>query len=71
MNVVIAQVDVPYPCLCAVYRCTCGAEEARYGDQSAVPPAGWLVEWREGGDEAVACPECLSAHRPPADAPRS
>jgi hypothetical protein len=61
MNVVIAQVDVPYPCLCAVYRCACGAEQARYGDQSAVPPAGWLVEWREGGDEAVACPECLSS----------
>ena len=58
MNVVIAQVDAPYPCLCAIYRCDCGEEEARYGDESAVPPPGWLVAWTEGGDEAVACPAC-------------
>lgn len=58
MNVVIAQVDAPYPCLCAIYRCACGMEETRYGDESAVPPPGWLVAWTEGGDQAVACPGC-------------
>ena len=60
MNVVIAEIGGPYPCLCAIYRCECGAEEARYGDQSAVPPRGWLVQRTESGDEAAACPGCAA-----------
>jgi hypothetical protein len=60
MSVVIAQIGVTFPCLCAIYRCECGAEEARYGDESAVPPSGWLVKWTDGGDEDVVCPACAA-----------
>jgi hypothetical protein len=60
MSVVIAQVGVTYPCICAIYRCECGAEEARYGDEAAVSPSGWLVKWTDGRGEAVACPDCAA-----------
>ena len=44
MSVAFELIEAPYPYLCAVYRCRCGATEMRHGDQAAVAPAGWRVD---------------------------
>ena len=66
MSVAFELIEAPYPYLCAVYRCDCGATEMRHGEQAAMVPAGWLVH-RDANDEPCAiCPHC-AAHAAPAE----
>ena len=61
MAVVFELIDAPYPHVCALYRCSCGAEAARSGTEAAVPPPGWIVEHPAGradDDDDVICPRC-------------
>jgi hypothetical protein len=59
MGVTYELIDAPYPSLCAVYRCRCGATATRYGNEASSPPPGWLVEPADGREDAlVRCPEC-------------
>jgi hypothetical protein len=66
MSVVFSLIDAPYPQVCALYRCCCGAEATRYGEDAAVPPTGWTVVQPTGSDERVICPGCAEtrAQRP-------
>jgi DNA-directed RNA polymerase subunit RPC12/RpoP len=67
MSVVFELIDAPYPHLCALYRCSCGAESTRFGDEAAVPPPGWTVDPpADEADEDVRCPRCgvVPAQRP-------
>ena len=41
MGVTYELIDAPYPSLCAVYRCNCGASATSYGDESGETPKGW------------------------------
>jgi len=61
MGVTYDLIDAPYPYLCAVYRCRCGATVTRHGDEAGAPPPGWHVHVAEPGesDETV-CPECAA-----------
>jgi hypothetical protein len=61
MGVTYDLIDAPYPYLCAVYRCRCGATVTRHGDEAGAPPPGWHVQASEPGesDDAV-CPECVA-----------
>ena len=61
MGVTYDLIDAPYPYLCALYRCRCGAVMTRHGDEAGAPPPGWHVHAVEPGasDEAV-CPECVA-----------
>jgi hypothetical protein len=67
MGVTYELIDAPYPSLCAVYRCRCGATETRYGADASTPPAGWDVDpdpAEPGG--RVRCPGCrLGDANPP------
>jgi hypothetical protein len=64
MGVTFELIDAPYPHLCALYRCECGAVETRYGDESGIPPQGWqeLPGTREDELQCL-CPRC-SARQP-------
>jgi hypothetical protein len=73
MGVTYELIDAPYPYLCAVYRCPCGAVAVRHADQAAVPPPGWWEHEHEGVDDCL-CPQCAEmraaggrepAHPPP------
>jgi hypothetical protein len=73
MGVTYELIDAPYPYLCAVYRCPCGATATTYGHDAATPPAHWVREQDRGdGEEHVTCPVCdarraaAQGHRPPA-----
>jgi hypothetical protein len=57
MGVTYELIDAPYPYLCAVYRCPCGAVAVRHADQAAVPPVGWW-EREAGGEDECLCPHC-------------
>ena len=61
MGVTYDLIDAPYPYLCAVYRCSCGATVTRHGDEAGAPPPGWQVHASEPGesDEAL-CPGCAA-----------
>jgi hypothetical protein len=61
MGVTYDLIDAPYPYLCAVYRCRCGATVTRHGDEAGAPPPGWHVQASEPGesDDAV-CAECVA-----------
>jgi hypothetical protein len=65
VSVVYELIDAPFPHLCALYRCSCGAESTRYGEDAAVPPPGWTVDQPAGGAEAehVTCPHCGQERR--------
>ena len=58
MGVTYDLIDAPYPYLCAVYRCRCGATVTRHGDEAGAPPPGWHVDVAEAGESA----ECVCAH---------
>lgn len=59
MGVTYELIDAPYPSLCAVYRCRCGATATRYGAEASSPPTGWDVHPEpSGAGDHVACPEC-------------
>jgi hypothetical protein len=59
MGVTYDLIDAPYPYLCAVYRCRCGASVTRHGDEAGAPPPGWQVHAAEAGEsDDVVCPEC-------------
>ncbi|MGN6378517.1 MAG: hypothetical protein ACTHNU_06160 [Gaiellales bacterium] len=57
MGVTYELIDAPYPYLCAVYRCPCGAVAVRHADQAAVPPPGWFERDVAGAEECL-CPTC-------------
>ncbi|HEY0477633.1 MAG TPA: hypothetical protein VGD37_08915 [Kofleriaceae bacterium] len=61
MSVAFEMIDAPYPYLCAVYRCRCGAAEVRHGDQAAVPPPGWHVDRGADGEPDAVCAHCVAA----------
>jgi hypothetical protein len=60
VSVVYELIDTPFPHLCALYRCSCGAESTRYGEDAAVPPPGWTVDQPAGATDAehVVCAHC-------------
>jgi len=64
VSVVYELIDTPYPHLCALYRCSCGVESTRYGEDCGVPPPGWTVDRPPGATEAehVSCPHCGAVH---------
>jgi DNA-directed RNA polymerase subunit RPC12/RpoP len=57
MSVAFELIDAPYPYICAVYRCSCGATATQHGDESATPPPHWQVQG-ESDDPQVRCPYC-------------
>jgi hypothetical protein len=59
MSVAFELIETPYPYLCAVYRCRCGATEMRHGEQAAVAPAGWRVDQDDQDQPRAICPHCL------------
>ncbi len=61
MGVTYDLIDAPYPYLCAVYRCRCGAAVTRHGDEAGAPPPGWQVHASEPGEsDDCVCPECVA-----------
>ena len=59
MGVTYDLIDAPYPYLCAVYRCGCGATVTRHGDEAGAPPPGWHVHAAGAGEsDDVLCPGC-------------
>jgi hypothetical protein len=65
VSVAFELIDAPYPYLCAVYRCACGATEMRHGEQAASAPTGWRVD-RDANDEPRAvCAHCLARSAEP------
>ena len=59
MGVTYDLIDAPYPYLCAVYRCRCGATVTRHGDEARGSPAGLAVHAAEAGEsDDVVCPGC-------------
>ena len=59
MAVVFSVIDAPYPHVCALYRCPCGAECVRHDEHAGLLPEGWTSDHLgEGDDELVRCPGC-------------
>ena len=56
MGVTYELIDAPYPYLCAVYRCDCGACQTLYGQESGDVPVGWRMLPPQGGQPRVLCP---------------
>jgi hypothetical protein len=65
MSVAFEMIDAPYPYLCAVYRCRCGAVEVRHGDEAAVPPTGWRVDSDDEGEPDAVCAHCVAVSAAP------
>ncbi len=66
MTVVFEVIDAPYPHVCALYRCACGAEATRSGADAGVPPPGWLLEDPHGRpDDRAVCPHCAGSRQRP------
>ncbi len=65
MGVTYELIDAPYPYLCAVYRCKCGASATSYGDESGEPPKGWRIT--RGDVDVVTCPHCLERAQLPGE----
>jgi hypothetical protein len=63
MGVTFEVIDAPYPYVCAVYRCDCGACAARYADEAGSPPPGWQAEEAPHEQTLVHCPGCIAAAR--------
>ena len=63
MSVAFEVVEAPYPYVCAVYTCRCGAATTQHGDQAAMAPAGWLLEDIAGEETHVSCPRCTELAR--------
>jgi hypothetical protein len=58
MGVTYELIDAPYPYLCAVYRCECGATAVRHAEQAATPPAGWRRSTELSRPDRYLCPAC-------------
>lgn len=63
MSVAFEVVEAPYPYVCAVYTCRCGATTTQHGDQAAMVPAGWRLDGVVGEDAHVTCPRCAELAR--------
>jgi hypothetical protein len=62
MSVVFSVIDAPFPHVCALYRCDCGRELVRYGDEAALLPPGWAIDRpADLEDSDVTCPACAAA----------
>jgi hypothetical protein len=62
MGVTYELIDAPYPCLCALYRCRCGAVAVQHANDAGRPPDRW--EPAGAGDEGeYLCPECAERRR--------
>jgi hypothetical protein len=62
MGVTYELIDAPYPYLCAVYRCRCGAVAVQYANDAATPPEAW-EHALDGGDGDYICPTCAEHRR--------
>jgi hypothetical protein len=63
MSVAFEVVEAPYPYVCAVYTCRCGATTMQHGEQAAIVPAGWRLEGVVDEESNVACPRCAESAR--------
>ena len=62
MGVTYELIDAPYPYLCAIYRCRCGAVAVQHANEAATPPERW--EHAVGGELAeYICPSCVEQRR--------
>ena len=61
MSVAFEVIEAPYPYVCAVYTCACGAKMVRHGDEAAVVPPHWEVSGSVDEPLAV-CPVCAAHH---------
>ena len=62
MGVTYELIDAPYPYLCAVYRCRCGAVAVRHANESATPPELW-ERAPDCADADYLCPHCAEQRR--------
>ncbi|MGZ4430375.1 MAG: hypothetical protein ACXVYV_01890 [Gaiellales bacterium] len=67
MGVTYELIDAPYPYLCAVYRCECGATAVQHAGVAATPPADWRRVADAGRQDRYVCPAC-GGSRPSAEA---
>ncbi len=63
MGVTFEVIDAPYPYVCAVYRCDCGACVTRYADEAGSLPLGWEAEQLPDEQLLVHCPGCAAHAR--------
>ncbi len=63
MGVTYELIDAPYPYLCAVYRCSCGAVAVQHASDAATPPERWDRQAVDGDDEEYLCPGCAERRR--------
>jgi hypothetical protein len=63
MSVTYELIDAPYPYLCAIFRCPCGAACVQHAEDASTPPAGWKAA--TPGGEDYHCPDCCAAAGPP------
>jgi hypothetical protein len=61
MSVAFELIEAPYPYVCAVYTCECGASVTQHGDQAATTPPSWQVTPTPAGDLRAICPTCCAA----------
>lgn len=57
MGVTYELIEGPYPYVCALYRCRCGATTVRHGPEAGAPPTGWL---EDPATETCTCPRCTA-----------
>lgn len=69
MGVTFELIDAPYPYLCAVYRCGCGAVAVQHASDAASPPERWDRQAVDGDDEEYLCPGCAERRRVASDQP--
>ena len=62
MGVTYELIDAPYPYLCAVYRCRCGAVAVQHANDAATPPQQW-EHALDGDDGEYICPGCAEQRR--------
>ncbi len=61
MGVTYELIDAPYPYLCAVYRCRCGAVAVSHAEQAGMAPPGWRTSGEPDGE--CTCPHCAEPER--------
>ena len=62
MGVTYELIDAPYPYLCAVYRCRCGAVAVQHANDAATAPEAW-EHAVDGDDGEYICPGCAERRR--------
>lgn len=62
MGVTYELIDAPYPYLCAVYRCCCGALAVQHANDAGRPPELWEPD-HDAGEGEYLCPGCAERRR--------